>query len=465
MKIRIIQEKSIDPKAMPFPVRNTAIYGLQQPKTNLAPIPKEPLQVFIHQQTWRSIWQHSIRDNSIEIGGALLGLYGIDNNKRFLLITDVFNQPLEYSVDPTLLRFTRQFFDDLEEYIDQIAKQQPAILRLGLYHTHPGYGVFLSQTDEDTLRGVFNMPHQIAMVVDPVKQEDGIFFCTNNTISKRAGYLLYDSKDPLLSPHSAHTNNPYIAKYHPNIRLNQSTAKVPRIEIQKSPPPANTPPVQVTTSHEKIRLNKPKREPIRLGYENNRGPIKRIEPLNYHPKICPLVDGHYNKRLIRLDRYNRPMKSNRQLEEFPFMLFIHEQIIASLPSEVPYLGLLKGRACYDQKQDMYFHFITDFLTTPPSLAHLPPLVRLERVIQYYRQQPLTGILGWLLVVPERMSETYPFFDLHRQLFQKSHELGIIIPQYRENTELNMHQIQVVAFNKQKNLPYEFFDRFFLFDEV
>lgn len=482
MKIRIIKEKSIDPKAIPFPTRNKAIYGLQQPNTNLAAIPREPLQVFIHQHTWRSIWQHSVRDNSIEIGGALLGRYGIENGQRFLLITDVFHQPLEYSEDPTLLRFTRLFFDDLETYIDDINKQHPDILRLGLYHTHPGYGVFLSQTDEDTLRGVFNLPHQIAMVVDPVKQEDGIFFCSDKKISPRAGYILYDSKDPAYSPHKGQTNNPYVAQYNSLIQLNKDTAQLPRIEIQKRnqvSPPQNQSSTSLRSSasereksrlqqeeREQMSLANPEREKMRMGRNSNQKQShKRIQPLNYFPKICPLVDGHYNKQLIRLDRYNRPMQSYKQLEEFPFMMFIHQQIIQQLPTEVPYMGLLKGRACYDQKQDMYFNFITDFLPSPPSLRRLAPLEQLARMTQYYSQQPLTGILGWLLVLPQRMSNTYPFFELHQQLFKKSHHMGVMIPQFRDSTELDMHQIQIAAFNYQKGIPYEFFDRFFLYEEV
>jgi proteasome lid subunit RPN8/RPN11 len=52
---------------------------------------------------------------------------------------------------------------------------------IGWYHTHPGMGVFLSPTDLRTQQLYFSSPWQIAMVIDPISRETGIFYGTLGT--------------------------------------------------------------------------------------------------------------------------------------------------------------------------------------------------------------------------------------------------------------------------------------------
>lgn len=46
---------------------------------------------------------------------------------------------------------------------------------LGWYHSHPGMGIFLSATDLRTQELYFGAPWQIAVVLDPVRREIGVF--------------------------------------------------------------------------------------------------------------------------------------------------------------------------------------------------------------------------------------------------------------------------------------------------
>lgn len=46
---------------------------------------------------------------------------------------------------------------------------------LGWYHSHPGMGIFLSATDLRTQELYFGAPWQIAVVLDPVSREIGVF--------------------------------------------------------------------------------------------------------------------------------------------------------------------------------------------------------------------------------------------------------------------------------------------------
>jgi proteasome lid subunit RPN8/RPN11 len=48
---------------------------------------------------------------------------------------------------------------------------------VGWFHSHPGFGVFLSETDVTrTHRVLFSEPFQVALVYDPVRQRAGYFF-------------------------------------------------------------------------------------------------------------------------------------------------------------------------------------------------------------------------------------------------------------------------------------------------
>ena len=52
-----------------------------------------------------------------------------------------------------------------------------------------------SQLKEKTIKGIFKDPFQIAMVVDPVREEDGVFFWIGNELSKRTGYRVYHTDE------------------------------------------------------------------------------------------------------------------------------------------------------------------------------------------------------------------------------------------------------------------------------
>ncbi len=54
-------------------------------------------------------------------------------------------------------------------------QQNPGQQIIGWYHSHPGYGIFLSATDRTTQNAYFAAPWQVAVVVDPVRGEFGVF--------------------------------------------------------------------------------------------------------------------------------------------------------------------------------------------------------------------------------------------------------------------------------------------------
>ena len=54
-------------------------------------------------------------------------------------------------------------------------RQHPDKKFIGWYHTHPGFGIFLSGMDDFIQANWFSEPWQIALVYDPTSEEEGIF--------------------------------------------------------------------------------------------------------------------------------------------------------------------------------------------------------------------------------------------------------------------------------------------------
>ena len=46
---------------------------------------------------------------------------------------------------------------------------------VGWYHSHPGFGIFLSEHDRFIHRHFFGEPGQIALVIDPLAHVEGLF--------------------------------------------------------------------------------------------------------------------------------------------------------------------------------------------------------------------------------------------------------------------------------------------------
>jgi proteasome lid subunit RPN8/RPN11 len=73
---------------------------------------------------------------------------------------------------PVSLTFTHDTWQEINRIKDE---HFPDLKIVGWYHSHPGLGIFLSAMDEFIHRNFFNMPWQIAYVIDPVNEESGIF--------------------------------------------------------------------------------------------------------------------------------------------------------------------------------------------------------------------------------------------------------------------------------------------------
>ena len=68
--------------------------------------------------------------------------------------------------------FTAETWTHVQEVLEE---EYPGKRIVGWYHSHPDFGVFLSDLDLFIHRNFFNFPWQVAHVFDPVREEEGLF--------------------------------------------------------------------------------------------------------------------------------------------------------------------------------------------------------------------------------------------------------------------------------------------------
>jgi len=63
-------------------------------------------------------------------------------------------------------------FDEgaMGDIVTALRQHYPGQILVGWYHSHPGYGCFLSPTDIETQRSCFREPYHVALVIDPVQE-------------------------------------------------------------------------------------------------------------------------------------------------------------------------------------------------------------------------------------------------------------------------------------------------------
>ena len=133
-------------------------------------IPQGAVPVFIHAPVLEEIIEYSQQDLQKEVGGFLLG--GFFKHEREYVEVSAFLPAQETQNALSTLTFTHQTWANLH---DDVERLYPDLKIIGWHHTHPGFGVFLSQHDQFIHRHFFGQHWQVAMVVDPKKQQMGIF--------------------------------------------------------------------------------------------------------------------------------------------------------------------------------------------------------------------------------------------------------------------------------------------------
>ncbi len=128
-------------------------------------------QVAIAQSVMDDIHAHGQSSSDMEVCGVLLGNVYRDAKGPWCFIEASVRGNFAAGRE-TQVTITSETWTHVNEIRD---RQHPDKKFIGWYHTHPGFGIFLSGMDDFIQSNWFSEPWQVALVYDPSSEEEGMF--------------------------------------------------------------------------------------------------------------------------------------------------------------------------------------------------------------------------------------------------------------------------------------------------
>lgn len=148
-----------------------------------------PPAIMMSRAVQETLWNHAESDTMHEVGGILVGRAVSGPNGTLVEIVSAI--PARHTeAGSTFVTFTHGSWTEWYEVID---RQFPGLQIVGWYHSHPDFGVFLSDHDQFIHRNFFAQPWQVAVVVDPVRRELGCFGWQEGQITRLPSDRLYQA--------------------------------------------------------------------------------------------------------------------------------------------------------------------------------------------------------------------------------------------------------------------------------
>lgn len=179
------------------PAKVTPAAGRQLPQNilHIGERVEEDKNVYISQPVYRQIHRFTRNKTTNESGGMLIGHVTEGFGKTCIIISG-FVEAKYCEATPTTLTFTHETWDCCHKEID---KKFPGEKIVGWIHTHPNFGIFLSEYDKFIQENFFREDYQIAYVVDPIQKIEGFYFWINGKIERCKGFYLFDKPGIKLS--------------------------------------------------------------------------------------------------------------------------------------------------------------------------------------------------------------------------------------------------------------------------
>src|ERR1051326_8232041 len=140
--------------------------------------------VVMEAEVARQIRQHARTSMKAEVCGVLIG-----STEHERMTVEACIQGINAAQGGAHVTFTQDTWEHIYKIKD---KEYPEQKIVGWYHSHPGFGVFLSEHDLFIQQNFFSNPQQVAWVYDPHTDEEGCFGWVGDKIEKltaiRLGY-------------------------------------------------------------------------------------------------------------------------------------------------------------------------------------------------------------------------------------------------------------------------------------
>lgn len=135
--------------------------------------------VVMESEVARKIRQHARSSMKSEVCGVLIGT---SENERTAVEACIAG--INAAQGGAHVTFTQDTWEHIYKIKD---REFPDDKIVGWYHSHPGFGVFLSEHDMFIQENFFSGTHQIAWVYDPHTDEEGCFGWVNGKVEKLSG--------------------------------------------------------------------------------------------------------------------------------------------------------------------------------------------------------------------------------------------------------------------------------------
>lgn len=148
----------------------------------------DDLPIFLDHKAAVAIESHAARDVSVELGGVLLGKECIDpaTDRPYVVISDAL-EAAHYQNSQASFTYTHDSWETITRDRDRLFPDRDIV---GWYHTHPNFGIFLSNHDLFIHHNFFSQPLQVAYVVDPINQTRGFFQWKGESVTAVGGFHL-----------------------------------------------------------------------------------------------------------------------------------------------------------------------------------------------------------------------------------------------------------------------------------
>lgn len=155
------------------------------------PVIKGRIQVLVTNKALSEVEEYAAGDQKYERGGFLLGrCFG--KRKQAVVSIEAWIAAKYATHRKASITFTHR---DWEYMAMEHERLYPNLRVVGWFHTHPGYGVFLSSYDLFIQKNFFSDEYQVALVIDPVEKQRGIFLWENSEIVKGEYQVIQEKQD------------------------------------------------------------------------------------------------------------------------------------------------------------------------------------------------------------------------------------------------------------------------------
>jgi proteasome lid subunit RPN8/RPN11 len=141
-------------------------------------------KVEIDSEVTRRIRQHARAHSKTEVCGVLIGDSSHDSIDIRASI-----EALNAAQAGTHVTFTQDAWESIYKVKDELYPDERIV---GWYHSHPGFGVFLSDHDLFIQQNFFSSPGQVAWVYDPHTDEEGCFGWVSGEVHRLSSLSIMD---------------------------------------------------------------------------------------------------------------------------------------------------------------------------------------------------------------------------------------------------------------------------------